>query len=113
MIRLFFLICIVSTLALSGCGLIYEQNIQQGNVLEADDVGQLEQGMSKRQVLALLGSPAVENPFHADRWDYVNSYAERGRNPVLRRLTVEFDNDQVARFYGNYLDELDLSERND
>ena len=26
--------------------------------------------MSKQQVLTLLGSPSIADPFHHDRWDY-------------------------------------------
>ncbi len=80
-------------------------------MLESEEVEQLEIGMTRRQVLALLGSPAVENPFHADRWDYINSFARRGGDPEMRRLTIEFQADQVTDYYGNYLEELDLSER--
>ena len=98
-------------IAIAGCNLVYKQNIQQGNVLEGEDIEQLEVGLTKRQVLVLLGSPAVENPFHANRWDYVNSFALRGGDAEMRHLTVEFENDVVTRFYGSYLDGIEDSER--
>lgn len=112
MLRFFQVLLTLSiVLSIAGCNIVFKQNIQQGNVLDSDDIEQLEIGMNKRQVLFLLGSPAVENPFHADRWDYINSFARRGTNPEMRRLTVEFENDQVTRFYGNYLDLLEDAQR--
>ncbi len=92
-------------LALAACGLVYKQDIQQGNVLDDDDVAQLEVGMTKRQVQVLLGSPSVQSPFHADRWDYVNTFARRGGTPVKRVLTLRFQNDRLVSVEGSYLDQ--------
>ncbi len=96
-------------LAMAGCGLIYKQDIQQGNVLDADDVGELNEGMTKRQVQLLLGSPSVQSPFHADRWDYMNTYSRRGGSPEKRVLTLHFDDNRLIAMEGNYLDEEDLA----
>lgn len=95
--------------ALSGCNLVYKQDIQQGNVLEADKVGQLERGMNKRQVTLLLGTPSIDSPFHADRWDYVSTYAKRGGEANIRQLTLRFEGNNLASIAGDYLDETELS----
>jgi len=87
----------------TGCNVVYKQNIQQGNVLEREDLDRLETGMTKRQVMVLLGSPAVQSPFHSDRWDYINSFAPRGGEAERRTLTIEFQNDRVVDFAGSYL----------
>ena len=58
------------TLATAGCGILYKQPIYQGNLLEKTNVDQLQAGMSKQQVLVLLGTPSIEDPFHHERWDY-------------------------------------------
>jgi outer membrane protein assembly factor BamE len=92
-------------LALSACGLVYKQDIQQGNVLDEDDVAELNIGMTKRQVMVLLGSPSVQSPFHDDRWDYMNTYARRSGTPVKRVLTLRFENDRLASVEGSYLDQ--------
>jgi len=91
-------------LLLAGCNIVHKQNIQQGNVLDREDIEQLEPGMTKRQVMVLLGSPAIQSPFHDDRWDYVNSFAPRGGKPERRTLTVEFENGVVKSFGGSYLE---------
>jgi len=91
---------------LSACAdLVYRQDIQQGNVLEEDDLNQLQLGMTKRQVAVLLGSPSVSSPFHADRWDYVNTYARRGEDFVSRTLTLVFVDDALTAIEGNYLEQ--------
>lgn len=93
-------------LGLSGCAdWVYRQDIQQGNVLEEEDLNQLALGMSKRQVAVLLGSPSVQSPFHTDRWDYVNTYARRGEAFVSRTLTLVFSEDALVSIEGNYLDQ--------
>lgn len=91
---------------LGGCSeLVYRQDIQQGNVLEPDDLNQIELGMTKRQVAVLLGSPSVQSPFHSDRWDYVNTYARRGTDLVSRTLTLVFVDNRLALIEGSYLDQ--------
>lgn len=95
----------IAVVLLSGCNVVYKQNIQQGNVLDRNDLDRLETGMTKRQVAVLLGTPAVQSPFHADRWDYINSFARRGGKASRRTLTIEFEDGRVVDFSGSYLQE--------
>jgi len=93
----FLLIVLLAVLALSsGCNLIYKQNVQQGNAHEQDDLDQVTLGMSKKQVAYLLGTPAVHDPFHQDRWDYISTFARRGNEPVRRLVTLTFENDLLV-----------------
>lgn len=93
-------------LGLTGCAdWVYKQDIQQGNVLDEEDLNQLALGMTKRQVQVLLGSPSVQSQFHSDRWDYVNTYAQRGEAFVSRTLTLVFANNRLISIDGNYLDQ--------
>ena len=95
--------------SLTGCAFVYKQDIQQGNVLDADDVAELNEGMTKRQVLVLLGSPSIQSPFHADRWDYMNTYARQGGKTETRVLTLRFESDRLVAMEGSYLDETDVA----
>ncbi|MEN1727883.1 MAG: outer membrane protein assembly factor BamE [Pseudomonadota bacterium] len=100
------LFCLALAIFLSACNLVYKQDIQQGNVLDDEDVAQLELGMTKRQVLVLLGSPSISSPFHASRWDYMNTYSRRGGTPNKRVLTLLFDRgDRLEAIDGTYLDQ--------
>ncbi|HEY6943384.1 outer membrane protein assembly factor BamE [Dokdonella sp.] len=90
---------------LSGCGLIYKVDAQQGNLFDKATVESLKPGMSKRQVLLVMGSPSVISPFDQDRWDYVSTI-RRGRNKMATKdLTLYFENDQLAKIDGDYFPE--------
>jgi len=82
--------------AMPGC--IYRMDIQQGNLLDADQVEQVEVGMTRSQVRYLLGTPMVIDSFNHDRWDYVYSLQRGHKRKVERRhLVIWFDGDKVAR----------------
>jgi outer membrane protein assembly factor BamE len=81
----------------SGC--VYKMNIQQGNYLVAESVGQLKEGMTRSQVRFLLGTPMVPVAFDDSRWDYYYFFSSKQfKQPLKRRLTVYFQDDKVARF---------------
>jgi outer membrane protein assembly factor BamE len=86
----------IFALALSS-GCVYRANIAQGNLIKEEDLAQLEIGMTRNQVRFLLGTPMIDDPFHADRWDYVY-YLKIGRNAAIakRWVTVIFEDDVVA-----------------
>ena len=85
-------------LAASAAGCIYRMDIQQGNLLDPEQVDQVEVGMTRSQVRFLLGTPMVIDAFDPDRWDYVYSLRRGHSRKVARRhLVVWFDGDTVAR----------------
>lgn len=89
----YLLIVLLAALTMStGCKLIYKQNVQQGNALEQEDLDQVELGMTQKQVAYLLGTPAINDPFHKDRWDYISMLSRRGGEPVRRLVTLNFEN---------------------
>ncbi|WP_407351668.1 outer membrane protein assembly factor BamE [Luteimonas sp. R10] len=94
--------------AVAGCGIVYKQPIYQGSLLEESAVEQLQAGMDKQQVMALLGSPSIADPFHQQRWDYTASQrtGRLGRTEV-KNLTVWFENDALTRWEGEYFPEQD------
>ena len=80
---------------LSAC--VYQAPISQGNLLKQEDIDQVELGMTRSQVRFLLGTPMIDDPFHADQWDYVY-YLKLGRRDAAfkRWISVEFDGDLVS-----------------
>lgn len=92
----------------AGCGLLYKQPVYQGNLVEQSAVEQLQAGMGKQQVMVLLGTPSVADPFHQQRWDYTASQrtGRRGRTEV-KNLTLWFENDVLAKWEGDYFPEQD------
>lgn len=90
------LACLLLAIGASAC--VYRIDIQQGNLLEEDNVDQAAVGMTKSQILFLLGTPMVTDSFHEDRWDYTY-FLRRGRSRDIDRrwLIVYFDGDIVSR----------------
>jgi outer membrane protein assembly factor BamE len=87
---------ILTTLCLAAC--VYRIDIQQGNLLDDSDIGQVEVGMTRSQVQFLLGTPMVSDSFHRDRWDYAY-YLRHGRSRDVERrwVVVYFQDERVAR----------------
>ena len=87
---------LLSAVAAAG-GCVYRQTISQGNLIEQKDLDQVEVGMTRNQVRFLLGTPMVDDPFHAQRWDYVY-YLKVGRKDATfkRWISVIFEDDIVA-----------------
>ena len=102
--------CLLST---AGCNIIYKQNIQQGNAIEQDKLEQLELGMTMNQVAFLMGTPAIRDPFHQDRWDYYYSFTIRGGDPVTRLITLRFENALLKEMTGVDFDDQEGVVSND
>ena len=87
---------IISALAF-GSGCVYRSNISQGNLVEQEDLDQAEIGMTRNQIRFLLGTPLIDDPFHATRWDYVY-YIRIGRKDATfkRWVTIVFSDDIVT-----------------
>ena len=82
---------------------VYKISIVQGNVITQDMVDQLRPGMTKRQVMFVMGAPLVRDPYHQDRWDYVYNFQPGGGIRGQERLTVFFVDDQLVRFEGDFM----------
>ena len=96
--RIIILLSVVSLL-LFGCVRTYRIDVQQGNIVTPAQIEQLKPGMKMTEVRYLLGAPLVEDPFHAERWDYFYSFRSgETRQVEQQRLTVFFDNGQLRKF---------------
>jgi len=104
-----FFICF--SLFLAGCGSnigfpgVYRIDVEQGNIITSEMVEQLQQGMTRRQVRFILGTPLIEDTFHNDRWDY--RYTLRNGTNTLEEnmLTVYFEDDKLVNVMGDLLPE--------
>ena len=87
---------VAACLLLAAC--VFRIDIQQGNLLEQEDLDRVEVGMTRSQVQFLLGTPMIADPFHRQRWDYPY-YLKRGRSREVAEswVTVYFEGDVVAR----------------
>lgn len=72
--------------------------VQQGNTLTEESIRNLRTGMDHKQVLFLLGTPLVRDPFHPNRWDYplFVEATEAGGNSRLDVLSLYFKNGRLT-----------------
>jgi outer membrane protein assembly factor BamE len=89
---------ILAGLIMGGCVRSYRVEIQQGNVISAEQIEKLIPGTSRNEVRFILGTPLIEDPFHANRWDYFYSLdPAKGEQVTQYRLSIWFENDKIAR----------------
>jgi outer membrane protein assembly factor BamE len=89
------------TSRLSNLPFVYKMTVQQGNIINEDMIDQIELGMTKAQVRYVLGTPLLADMFHTDRWDYTYTL-KRGHRPMeTKRLTLWFQDDQLAKIEGD------------
>jgi outer membrane protein assembly factor BamE (lipoprotein component of BamABCDE complex) len=65
-------------------------------------VDQLRPGMTKRQVIFVMGTPLVRDPFNQDRWDYIYSFQPGGGERGQESISVFFEDDALIRFAGDF-----------
>lgn len=98
MIAKFFLIFVL--LISTGCAyfpnVLYRIDVQQGNVVTEEMLEKLKLGMTKSQVLFVLGSPLIMDAFRDNRWDYVYLFREKGDLVEQKRLTLFFEQDTLV-----------------
>lgn len=81
---------------------VYRIDIQQGNAITEEMIGQLQPGMNKRQVGYIMGTPLLVDAFHSDRWDYVYSMQPGGEERQQKRLSLFFEKDELTGAQGDY-----------
>jgi outer membrane protein assembly factor BamE len=75
----------------------YRIDVVQGNVVTAEQVARVKEGMTRLQVREVLGTPLLADIFHGGRWDYVFTLNRPGLPVTERDVKVFFDGDKVAR----------------
>jgi len=81
----------------------YRPDIQQGNFVSQEMLNQLKVGQTRDQVKFVLGTPLLQDAFHADRWDYPFYLARGNGELTTSRVTVYFKDDKVDHFDGGNL----------
>ncbi|MDD3762525.1 MAG: outer membrane protein assembly factor BamE [Nevskiales bacterium] len=96
--RLLFVLTLSALLA--GCNIVYRLPTRQGNVIEQKQLDQLRTGLTREQVVYLMGTPLAASPFQTDRWDYVGYYKSPRGKVSKRIVTLYFDGDLLAKMEG-------------
>ena len=112
--RIFITISLISLLLISGCShqhfpWVYRIDVEQGNVLEKDDVAQIKIGMTKAQIKYVLGTPMTQDTFNQDRWDYFYSY-RTGKGIMTREsMSLTFKGDILADIVKKEYEEIKVN----
>ena len=75
----------------------HKPEIQQGNLITQEMREKIKVGMSAAMVRSILGTPLINDPFHAKRWDYVYILEQGGKMVEKQRLTLYFDDERLSR----------------
>lgn len=88
----------VALLMISGCSYfgVYKRDLPQGNLVTEAMVEQLQPGMSRQQVVNLMGSPLLEAPFDAQQWDYVYRLDKAYSGVEQQRVTLTFQGNRLV-----------------
>ena len=81
---------------------VYRPDLQQGNLLNIENIDRIQIDMTKSQIKYLLGGPVVGTTYAENSWDYIYLYQPRmdtGSNENSQRywLIVYFENEKVVR----------------
>jgi outer membrane protein assembly factor BamE len=79
----------------------YKMDIRQGNAVTPEMRARLKLGMTRKQVHLLLGTALIQDPFHANRWDYYYSFSHQGELEQHSLLTLYFEGDTLVRIDDN------------
>jgi outer membrane protein assembly factor BamE len=78
----------------------YRIDIQQGNFVSKEMVAQLRPGMTRDQVRFVLGTPLLNDVFHASRWDYEFRLLKGNGELMTSRVSAFFKDDTLDHFEG-------------
>ena len=86
---------------------VYRPDIVQGNYVTSKMVGQLIEGQTKKQVMEILGTPLIVDPFNPNKWNYVFNLKQKNLQTSSRIFFVEFKQNKLLRWGGKTANEED------
>lgn len=90
---------VLVSLLLASCSLLtpHKVEVRQGNLISPEMQAKIKIGMTQTQVRAALGTPLVNDVFHANRWDYIYRFQTQGQLVEEKKMTLYFENDVLQR----------------
>ena len=113
---------LLCSLLLTGCSskwtehipFLYRTDVEQGNTIDQQSMDSIQVGMTKKQVIAILGTPLLVDNLNPDRFEYIYTLIPAEQNePVYKRISVTFADDRVVGLDGTIgLDEPQVLQTN-
>ena len=73
----------------------FEISIEQGRLIDSESLNKIDTGLSKEQVIYLLGKPSTSSPFLTDQWNYL--HFNNTDQKKIKTLVVYFKNEKVYK----------------
>ena len=86
---------------------VYRIDVQQGSIIEEEMLFRLKPGMDKTQAQFVMGTPAIVDPFHTDRWEYIYTYSKGGGKREQRHITLHFKDEKLVYIDGDVIPGLE------
>lgn len=92
---------------LTGCIFpgVYKINVQQGKILDEEQLTKLDKGMPRNQIHAILGDPVMLNPVDESREYYNYSFQKSGGEIRKQRVIVYYDGDTYSYYEAKLLED--------
>ncbi|AOE48940.1 outer membrane protein assembly factor BamE [Kangiella sediminilitoris] len=94
--KLFLLILLAASV--SAC--VYTPSVQQGNILQQEEINKIELGMSKSQIAYILGKPALNTNLDNNTWYYLYYLEPSSGESRSDRLILHFVDDKLDSLEG-------------
>ena len=89
-------VIIASSFLFSCCTFsFYNVPVVQGNIFTEEDTYMLSIGLNIEQVKFILGTAMLQDPFHKNRWDYVNKVTVGDLVVSDKKLILYFNSDEL------------------
>jgi len=64
--------------------------------MDQENLDRIKPGMTKEQVVFLVGDAPIRDPFHPNRWDYVYTFKSSTEGMTGKHIVLLFDGDTLA-----------------
>lgn len=86
----------------------YKPDVQQGNTFDDKQVSQLKVGMTRQQVVFIMGTALLQDPFHKNRWDYIYTLTKGHGKAERSLLTLYFKGDTLTKIDDSQVKKITL-----
>lgn len=93
------ILLLIIILAITGCGKLrpYRVDVEQGNIIDRNDIVKLHTGLDKTQVETILGDPLLNDVLDSNTWIYAYTKQINGGKITKERLILEFKNNKLIK----------------
>lgn len=84
---------------------VYRIDVQQGNIIDQEDLSALGPNMTRPDVQELLGTPITVSSFNPDREHYLYTFQENGGKIKRQRVTIYYQDNRYLRHEAKLLEE--------